>query len=534
MAAKETKLSIVLSTVDKSTAKLQAINARLDAITKPTRDFKKALSDLGEKSGLNAVAAGFKDVGHALGGVLAKMGILGGIAGAAAGGLYALTQKFDDLGDAADRVGVSVDFLAQLRYAALQAGAPVGALDQGLKTFSENVGRLKANTGRLATFLGKVSPALEHQVKAAKTNEQAFDLLARAMAKLHDPAKRSALAMAAFGDSSLAPLLSQGAKGIAKLRKEYFGLAGSQQDAADKGGAVDASMHKLHAALDGVEAALVSGMGPAITQIIGLMTKWFSGHRAAIAAWADKIGKKLPGALEKLANWLEKAFDKVESFVDAIGGIGNAAKLAAAVVAGPLILSVVKLGTSLLTAISRAGQLGKALAGIPGGAAGGAAGAAEGAEGAAVAVGAGASAVPLVGLTLLAAHSIESDKKAQARLHKTLNMVTRRAAQYQYGGTIDISSLPTPVESAGPSTVTQRDDVSTQARAAVGAAAGGALGGRQGHDGLVDALVTALSRVKSLAKVSVDFANVPRGARVKTDPQSTADVDMTAGYQMGL
>jgi hypothetical protein len=35
-------------------------------------------------------------------------------------------------------------------------------------------------------------------------------------------------------------------------------------------------------------------------------------------------------------------------------------------------------------------------------------------------------------------------------------------------------------------------------------------------------------------KVTVDFANAPKGTRVKTDPTSTADVDLsTLGYQMG-
>jgi hypothetical protein len=60
VADKETKLSIVIRTVDKATAKIQAISKKLDAMTKPFRDFKEALSDLREKSGLDDVIGGFR------------------------------------------------------------------------------------------------------------------------------------------------------------------------------------------------------------------------------------------------------------------------------------------------------------------------------------------------------------------------------------------------------------------------------------------------------------------------------------------
>ena len=36
------------------------------------------------------------------------------------------------------------------------------------------------------------------------------------------------------------------------------------------------------------------------------------------------------------------------------------------------------------------------------------------------------------------------------------------------------------------------------------------------------------------ARVTVDFANAPRGTRVSQDSGSTADVDLSVGYQMGL
>lgn len=42
----------------------------------------------------------------------------------------------------------------------------------------------------------------------------------------------------------------------------------------------------------------------------------------------------------------------------------------------------------------------------------------------------------------------------------------------------------------------------------------------------------ALLQSKSEARVSVDFSNLPAGARVSTDPTSSAPLDVNAGYSM--
>jgi hypothetical protein len=62
---------------------------------------------------------------------------------------------------------------------------------------------------------------------------------------------------------------------------------------------------------------------------------------------------------------------------------------------------------------------------------------------------------------------------------------------------------------------------------------GGAGGGKT--LGAVDAArAAATGRAgRTDAHVTVDFANAPKGTRVTADPRSTADVDMTVGYQMG-
>lgn len=479
---KQAKLSLVIRTVDQATAKIKAINDRLDAITKPVKDFKKALGELREKSGLDNVIGGIKGVGSAIGDLLGKVAVIGGVLGAATAGVMSLIDGFDQLGDKAEHLGVGVDWLAQTRYAAKRAGVEIDQLDNGVLAFSKSLGQARAGTGRMAAFLQKVSPPLLKQLKATKSNEEAFDLLADAMHKLEDPAKRAALATATVGDAELGTLLFKGSKGIAEMRARYLELAGTQEDAAGKAGEVDDAMVDLHASMDGAKAAIVSGLAPALKVIVEQLRDWFTAHREDIAEWAKQIGEKLPSAVKAVAEWIGRAYDKVSAFIDAIGGMKTVAIAAgAALIAGPVI-AIGKLAASLVTAISRTAQLAKGLGGL-GGAAGGAGG------------GGLMAALGPAGLTIAAAGA--------------LNEAT--------GGSLKIN---------GPGGI--NDYLMKQM------GADKFQGGPSFGDTIGQVLGAARASVEpQKAEIKIDIGNAPRGTRVNTAPQSTAEVDLSVGYQMG-
>jgi hypothetical protein len=50
---------------------------------------------------------------------------------------------------------------------------------------------------------------------------------------------------------------------------------------------------------------------------------------------------------------------------------------------------------------------------------------------------------------------------------------------------------------------------------------------------LITGIVDKVTGAPQQAKITVDFANAPKGTRVSTDPKSSADVDLGVGYQMG-
>ncbi len=531
MADKQTKLSIVLRAVDNATAKIKAIGDRLDAITKPTRDFGKALSDLRESSGLDKVIGGFQGVGSAIAGVLAKVAVIGGAVGVAVAGLFKLVEGFDDLGDKAEALGVSVDFLAQMRFAAERSGASVESLDSGLKAFSQSLGQARAGTGRMAAFLEQVSPALLRQVKAAKSNQEAFDLMANAMAKIEDPAKRAALAQKVFGDSALAPLLGKGAAGIKQLRDRYLELAGSQEDAAKEAGAVDDSLKDFKATTDGIKAALVSGLAPALKVIVDQLSGWFKDNRGRVAEFAANLGKKLPAAFDALVGAVKSAIGFVKPFVDSTTKLKIIAGVLAGVILGPLISSVYALGVAILT--TPVGWI-------------------------------------VGGIALITAGAIALIKNwdSVAGFFVDLWDTVKGAFSAFFGWVADVFMTYTPLgaivaawEPISGFFVSLWDGITgvfQTAWAVIKTIVDGIVGAVETVTGAVGSVIDVINpfstvdekpasfdesvgkvfadlqalQSTSQAKVTVDFANAPRGTRVTADPKNTADLDLSTGYQL--
>lgn len=346
--AEKYPLSIVLQAVDRATAPVKRLTETLEKVNAPARLLSDRFRALGKAAGLPQLAAGFRSVASEVGALALKLGALAGIAGY---GFLKLVDTLDDLGDLAPRLGLSVDALVQLQYAAERSGASAQDLNQAMRVFNQNVGYARAGIGPLTSLLQKVSPKFLRQLKATKGNEEALRLLADAMAKIQDPTKRAALAAAAFGGQGAAmiPLLGQGSDGIDKLRHRYLELAGPQADAASKAGALNDQLQDLHAATDGVKAALVKGLAPILENLAQKMTKFLTGHREQIAQWIRAFAQRIPTAIRAAGQALSAVVDFIRPAWEAIGGLKGAAVILSVVLAGRLVASIAKLGVVIAT-----------------------------------------------------------------------------------------------------------------------------------------------------------------------------------------
>jgi hypothetical protein len=524
-AAKDFPLSITIRTVDRATSGIKRINEQLERSFKPFRKLSSELGSLRDNMGLPQMAEGIRGIGSAVRGVVRGLGVVGAAGGAAVFAFKRMNDEFDNLGDTAERLGVEVNFLSQMRGAAKRNGAEIEALDSSLGSFNKTVGQAKAGTGRFASFLKKVDPIMLRQVKATSSAEGALDLLADAMAKLHGQTdKQTALAVAAGIDPSLIPMLQKGSSALAQLRGQVGKSTGSLTESVKIAGEVDAAWHDMTDAFTGVKASLLQGIGPAFIGLTERAREFFTENREKIAAWAREFGEKLPERLARLGASLTRIKDEaimpvvraIGWIVDKLGGAESAVKILigawvafkALQIGGELF----KIGQGLVGIVGAATKAAKALRGV--GAASGAAGAAGGAAGAGgqlalpFASAGGAGAVGAAGKAGRFARFAKFGRGAM-RLGRGLGAVGAAAAAGEAGYSLG-------------SWIDQKTGLSDRI-----SGTGSQLMSRE----MIEMAMKAGAGKQSEAHVVVELKGAPPGTRTTTKVAGGLELDVDVGYQ---
>lgn len=323
---------------------IRAVITAIDKITGPVRKIARAI-----RRSLGGIKAASAKLGEwtAMAG---KAAILG--AAALAVGLGVATAAYLEnaggLADLSGQLGVSVEFLQEMRYAAGLAGVGAEELDGGLEALTKGLGQARAGTGKLAGFLNKVSPALLKQVKGAKSVEEAFGLMTEAIVAVKDPARRAALATAAFGGAGpqIARVLGEGTEGLAKIRAEFrktgAGLSGEQVAAADELGD---NLDKLKLSLTGVVNVMVSRLVPILGPLVEKFTAWLQANREIVGVKVEAVFAGIAAAIDRI-DWpatIAGARDlgrQLRWLWDVIGGAKGALVLYAGVLSVNLLSSV--------------------------------------------------------------------------------------------------------------------------------------------------------------------------------------------------
>ncbi len=538
---KEFPLSLVIRAVDKATAPLRAINARIQRFTGPVKGLSNKLRGLAEEAGLPEIAKGFKGVGSAAFKVGQEVFALGQriltMAGVAGFALFSMVKGAIDAGDElaemADRVGLNVDAYASLRFAAAQADIEQEAFNGAMDQFNKRLGEAKANGGPLLSFLKKVSPTLANQVKHAKSTESAFALMTDAMARIEDPGKRAALAAAAFGKSGLqmGNFLHQGSAAIQEQQLAYMRLSGSQEAFARQAGELDNVMREAETAFLGVRNALAAELFPIFRELLQGVRDFLADNRADLAGWARGVAEAIRdwvrgGGIQRLTAGFKKFIAIVDPIAQKLGGwpvvIGA---LAAAIAAAPLLASIAGLAAAFVSLGVAIGftPIGWFLLGIAAIAAGGATIVSnwEGISGffstlwnSARLSAAGFTRFVEGVLTLDLARAWEGIK---AIFLGGKNFITTLLAGLVEVVRRSFSVIVGPIGWVLEAAQARGENLPT-------------FGGLFGADRAAPAPSAAPKSTE--ARVSVDFTNLPKGARVTPDNTSTAPLDLSLGYSM--
>src|SRR5262245_6209188 len=198
------------------------VKAELVSVGQSGEQSLKRIETAGERA-----SGGLKGLGRQA--ELLRTGIrtLGGaLAGVATvGGLTALVDRSisaaSAIGKTADTIGVGVEALQELRFAAKASGIEQQTLDMALQRFTRRAAEAAAGTGEAKDALAQMGIALRDQGGHLRSSEDLLGDVADAFARIEDPAERVRLAFKLFDSEGVAlvNLLRGGSGALEEMRE---------------------------------------------------------------------------------------------------------------------------------------------------------------------------------------------------------------------------------------------------------------------------------------------------------------------------
>jgi len=201
---------------------------------------------------------------------LAKWGAAAGAAAIAVSAAIVRSNisSIDALAKTADKLGLTTDALAGLRFAAEQTGIAQTTLDMALQRSTRRIAEAAQGTGEAVKALDTLGLSAEDL--AAKSPDQQMRDIADAMANVEGEGNKLALAFKLF-DSEGAALVNTLRGGSASLdefqsQAEKLGLAISRVDAAKVEAANDA-INRMNSGLKGAAQSVTVTLAPVIAAL---------------------------------------------------------------------------------------------------------------------------------------------------------------------------------------------------------------------------------------------------------------------------
>lgn len=338
----------------------QAVIKAVDKVSAPIHKIMNNLTALDRQ--FKSVGQAASKFGSNLQSLFSSLSALGGAARIA--GILRMTKSLADYGDmlknTATSIGWSAKTLQEYSYAAKFSNLTSEEFTSSLVVMSKQLGQLRAGTGSLASGLKNLSPLLLQQIKAANSNEEAFELMMQAIQKVEDPLKKAHLATLFFGQSgrNMVHLANQGADGLKKLRQEALATGNVLgDDALNAATSFNASIARMTRIMAGLTQTIGSKLLPIITPMIEQITSWMLANRELIATKIETFIAKFAAWLQqidfgKVLQALQKACKIIAKLVKLLGGAENAFIALLVIMNGGLIAAFISLGLNLIKLVS--------------------------------------------------------------------------------------------------------------------------------------------------------------------------------------
>lgn len=230
------------------------------------------------RSDLSRVSQSF----DALGGAAKRLvGVFAGLA--TVGFAKSVIADLDGIGKTADRLGLGVEALQELRIVAESAGISQNTLDMAMQRFGRRVAEAREGTGEAVKALKEMGVALRDSSGAARPLEAVLDDVADAMRAVPEQTDRNRLAMKLFD--------SEGVALVNLLREGSAGMAAMRQEARDLGAVIDESLVRgaedAQTKLDLMSRVISANLSSALINVAPLLVD----AAAGVAALARAAGE---------------------------------------------------------------------------------------------------------------------------------------------------------------------------------------------------------------------------------------------------
>jgi molecular chaperone GrpE (heat shock protein) len=184
-------------------------------------------------------------------------------------------QHADNLGKMAQAIGLTVEQLSTLAYAAKLSGLGIEELRVAFQKFDKSIFEASRGSKEQADTFKMLGISIKDAGGSVKNNYDLFLESATALSHMKDGAEKTALAMALFGKSGagLLPLLNGGKEGIQKFTEEAKKLGLEISTGTAKSAEIfNDNMTRLSQSMQGMINKLAEGMLPSLQALSENMT----------------------------------------------------------------------------------------------------------------------------------------------------------------------------------------------------------------------------------------------------------------------
>jgi hypothetical protein len=335
---------------------VEALDREYEDLTRTLGRLKRQQERWNRAAGASRrVGASFSSMTTEIGRNARRLTIGLGLAGGAVFGLASSTAKLgDDAAKTADKLGIGIAELQELRYAAERSGVSTGSFDTALEKMTKNIGLAMEGTGAQKDALDALG--LSAADLAEMLPEEALGLIADRMNEVGTQAEKAAVANDIFGRSGIGMLnmLRGGSRGLRDLRDDArrTGYVLSEQAARDAEVFQD-TLLDTQLVMKGLKNTVGAELMPVVTGAMKRIGDALVENRDEVKVWSEAFATRVEAAIPvigKVATGIGKVSTKVGEVItgtaDMVGGWENFGTIIGGLMLAKTAISVGKFATA--------------------------------------------------------------------------------------------------------------------------------------------------------------------------------------------